>query len=123
MFPPEITLSNLRPDIVAWSQSAKRAILIELTVPWETHIEDAHERKLTRYEELRSSCIANGWQTHLFAIEVGCRGFVSKSVPFFCRQLGFASRETTQLIKHLEQETEKASGWIWLQYVSEHPPG
>ncbi|KAK0153977.1 hypothetical protein N1851_003944 [Merluccius polli] len=34
-FPPEITTTSLRPDIILWSPSVKAVILAELTVPWE----------------------------------------------------------------------------------------
>ncbi|CAC5382484.1 unnamed protein product [Mytilus coruscus] len=44
-FPPQIAVTNQRPDIVIWSASTKQAILLELTVPWEERIEDANERK------------------------------------------------------------------------------
>ena len=27
--------TNLRPDVVIWSQSGEKMILVELTVPWE----------------------------------------------------------------------------------------
>ncbi|XP_076135417.1 GTPase IMAP family member 9-like [Alosa pseudoharengus] len=34
-FPKEITTTNLRPDIILWSATARAVILAELTVPWE----------------------------------------------------------------------------------------
>ena len=44
-FPVEVTHTILRPDIVLWSKSPKLVILIELTVPWEEHIDEAFEFK------------------------------------------------------------------------------
>ena len=38
VFPREIVMTNLRPDIVLSSQKAKTVVMIELTVPWEDHI-------------------------------------------------------------------------------------
>ncbi|KAG5277490.1 hypothetical protein AALO_G00118230 [Alosa alosa] len=37
-FPPEIAATNLRPDLVLWSKSCRRAFIVELTVPWEDAI-------------------------------------------------------------------------------------
>jgi len=33
---PGIVKTNLRPDIVLWSETGKKLIMIKLTVPWET---------------------------------------------------------------------------------------
>ena len=35
VFPPEIAVTRLRPDIVMWSRSTRNLIIIKLTVPWE----------------------------------------------------------------------------------------
>ena len=57
-FPVHIIQTEKRPDIVAWSDSKKTVLLIELTVPWEENREEAHERKKNRYETLR----ADAWK-------------------------------------------------------------
>ena len=41
-FPVHIIQTEKRPDIVAWSNSKKSVLLIELTVPWEENREEAH---------------------------------------------------------------------------------
>lgn len=35
IFPPEITVTNLRPDPILWSRSCQHVFIVELTVPWE----------------------------------------------------------------------------------------
>jgi len=52
IFPPEISTTNLRPDIVLWSGSARIVQLIELTVPWEDAVDEAYERKKLHYAHL-----------------------------------------------------------------------
>ena len=42
---PDVVQTTLRPDIVLWSKTGKKLIVIELTVPWETWCEEAYERK------------------------------------------------------------------------------
>jgi len=42
LFPPSITATDQRPDIVIWSKMVKRVIIIELTVPSEDNIADAN---------------------------------------------------------------------------------
>ena len=46
---PGIVQTNLRPDIIRWSETGKQLIMIELTVPWETRCEEAYERKKAKY--------------------------------------------------------------------------
>ncbi|KAI2663790.1 Nitric oxide reductase transcription regulator NorR1 [Labeo rohita] len=47
-----VVQTSLRPDVVIWSEEAKRIILIEQTVPWEDGCEEALERKATKYKDL-----------------------------------------------------------------------
>ncbi|XP_030621483.1 rano class II histocompatibility antigen, B alpha chain-like [Chanos chanos] len=40
--------------MVIFSDTTKQVIMWKLTVPWEEHMEEAHERKLVKYQELIS---------------------------------------------------------------------
>ena len=44
VFPP-IVETTQRPDILLISEQTKKLVVIELTVPWETRCQEAHERK------------------------------------------------------------------------------
>ena len=83
-FPHHIAVTRQRPDMVLWCDDEKKVLLVELTVPWEGNMEWAHERKLARYVELEKDCRARGWSARTYAVEVGCRGFVGRSVGRFC---------------------------------------
>ncbi|KAK0135804.1 hypothetical protein N1851_028301 [Merluccius polli] len=48
--------------IVLVSESTKQAVLLELTVPWEDRLEEAFERKLSKYAGLVSDCHQAGWK-------------------------------------------------------------
>ena len=78
VFPTDIVTTAQRPDMLVLSRSLKTILLVELTVPWEENMEWAHERKLLRYEQLAQDCKSKGWRCDVFAVEVGCRGFVGK---------------------------------------------
>ena len=73
-FPQDIAPTDLRPDIVMWSTSA--IYLVELTVPYETNIAGAAERKIHRYRELSNVC-RQSHNTSIITLEVGSRGFLS----------------------------------------------
>ena len=55
-FPLDSALTEKRPDIVMWSESSKQLVMVELTVPNETNVVDAHRRKMERYRELLVEC-------------------------------------------------------------------
>jgi hypothetical protein len=42
---PSIVTTNLRHDNILWSESGKKLIMVELTVPWEEAFDGANERK------------------------------------------------------------------------------
>ncbi|MGH0140139.1 UNVERIFIED_CONTAM: hypothetical protein FKN15_010183 [Acipenser sinensis] len=81
IFPPEIATTNLRPDIVLWSGSARLVHLVELTVPWEDAVDEAYERKKLRYAQLATEAEQRGWRVRVYPVEVGCRGFVAHYNP------------------------------------------
>lgn len=48
-FPQHIATTILRPDVVLVSNSTRKLLLLEFTVPWEDLLEEAFEWKLTNY--------------------------------------------------------------------------
>ena len=74
-FPPEVAITTSRPDIALWSVKTRQVVLIELTVPWEERMEDAHQRKRLKYQELVMECQDNRWRAWCMPVEVGCWGF------------------------------------------------
>lgn len=71
MFDHHIAVTTLRPDIVLVSDSSKQVVLLELTVPWEDHLEEACERKFSKYTGLVSGCQPAGWRVKCLPVEVG----------------------------------------------------
>lgn len=117
-FPEIIACTNKRPDVVIWSVSAKTVILIELTVPWEERMEVANELKSTKYAELVKDCEQNGWKVWCLPVEVGCRGFIGKSMWKMCKTLGINGYTRKSLIKNVITAAERSSSWLWLNRES-----
>lgn len=69
VFPPEITTTTLRPDIVLWSPSIKKDHIIKLTVPWDNSVDEAYERKYLRYAELAAEAEQYSWNTEVHPVE------------------------------------------------------
>ena len=82
-FPVHIIQTEKQPDIVAWSDSKKSVLLIELTVSREENWKEAHEWKKNWYETLCADCVEKGWICHVIPFEVGCHGFLGHSVICF----------------------------------------
>ena len=67
-FPASAASTDLRPDLVVWSNSERVMVLAELTVCFETKFADAHQRKSAKYYDLLETCAANGYATSLVMI-------------------------------------------------------
>ena len=113
IFPSHIAITNKRPDLIIWSDSIKRVLLVELTVPWEANLETAYERKREKYEPLRAECEDRGWVCKVLPVEVGCRGYIARSITSYLRGIGLTGREQRKATKELQLAAETASSWIW----------
>ena len=71
LFPFQLALTELHPDILLFSKSSKRAILLELTCPCDKNMENWHCQKLNKYTPLGKVIEKNGWAVDLFANKVG----------------------------------------------------
>ena len=108
--------TSKRPDIVIWSEERKIVHLLELTVPWESNLELAEERKEARYEDLLQQCEEQGWTASHSHLGVGARGYVDKKLlQLFRMEMGFSSTEIKQLRERVQEAAEKASLFIWLK--------
>ena len=112
-FPVHIIQTEKQSDIVAWSDSKKSVLLIELTVLWAENREEAHERKKNRYETLRADCVEKGWICHVIPTEVGYRGFLGHSVILFLSKIGIIGRSLKVASNRLQTTAQYASSWIW----------
>lgn len=114
-FPPEIVVTNLRPDLVLWSKSCRRVFIVELTVPWEEAIDEAFERKRLRYANLAAEAEEKGWNVKVWPVEVGCRGFVANSTTRLLKEVGIRGQAQRKAIKELSAAAERSSHWLWLK--------
>ncbi|XP_061878077.1 uncharacterized protein LOC133630482 [Entelurus aequoreus] len=114
-FPDVVAKTTLRPDIVLTSVASKQVILLELTVPWEDRMEEANERKSAKYSQLVEECRSNGWRAMCRPVEVGCRGFVGKSLCRAYRMLGITGASQRRAMMLATDAAEVASRWLWIR--------
>ena len=79
-FPHHIVPTNLRPDIVWWSDEKRELSLLELTVSYETKVDDARSRKKAKYHDLVVAGRAAGYRVRLITLEVGSRGMLGDAI-------------------------------------------
>jgi len=87
--------------------------MVELTCPSEENFEARHKDKMDKYHDLKVSCINAGWTTHLFAVEVGARGYNAHSLSSCLRCLGLKSRALKNCLEASANEALRTSFWIW----------
>ena len=114
VFPPEILSTSKRPDIVIWSRKSKTVVIGELTCPAEENFQAARLYKEARYEHIHMNASAKGWKVMLKTIEVGARGFVAKTVPYFFRNLGFQRGQVKKICKDVSEISLRCSYHIFL---------
>ena len=113
-FPIHIAFTQLRPDITIFSNVLRKVILIELTCPCEENMESWHSTKINKYLALKTTIESNGWSVELFAVEVGARGYCSKSVLCCLKKLGFNNTLIRNNIKNFSKSSMECSFCIWL---------
>ena len=112
-FPVHIAFTQLRPDITIFSNSLRKVILIELTCPCE-NMESWHCTKINKSSALKTIIESKGWCVELFAVEVGARGYCSRSVLCCFKKLGLNNKLIRNTIKKLSKSSMECSFCIWL---------
>ena len=75
-------------------------------LPWEDRAEVANERKRIKYDELRGECEERGYKVYSLPIEIGCRGFVCKSVWTMCKVVGLQRTDEHDESKEHDEHKE-----------------
>lgn len=76
--PTECSPTNLIPDLCIFWKELRKLVILELSVPFETNISNAHSFKSNKYAPLISDIQGNDFEVSYFAIEIGSRGFISQ---------------------------------------------
>lgn len=112
--PPCIASSSLRPDICLYSVEGKKVCFIELTSPAEENIQLWKIKKRQKYLDLVEEAKSNGFSACCRTIEVGARGFVSKSSLNVFSLLGFSSKQKNDARREISRVAIRCSHFIWI---------
>ncbi|GFN99417.1 polyprotein [Plakobranchus ocellatus] len=103
----------LRPDIVIHSASTQKIIMVELTVPYESRMEEAHAFKEGKYLELTKELKKDGYEDKAVPVEIGAREFVGSSAYGLLSKLSIGGNKRTKALRLLAETAENSSCWIW----------
>ena len=107
--PPHILVTNLRPDLFIVSESLQRAIVVELTCPWDSNIQRSHTYKQEKYAPLVAD-LSQRFSVFHFSIEVSVRGQISKENQSRIRAIVFRCCNTPgKLAGQITKCSSKAS--------------
>ena len=104
--------TRLRPDIVIHSASTQQLIMVELTVPYEKRMEEAHIYKREKYKNLIKELENASYKAVVMPV-VGARGFIASSVYDLLTKLSICGNKRTKALKLLAEKAENSFQWIW----------
>ena len=78
---------------------------MELTCWCEENMESWHGTNINKYLALKTIIESKGWCVELFAVEVGTRGYCSKSVLSCFKKLSFNNKRIRNTIKKLSKSS------------------
>eukprot|EP00884_Botryococcus_braunii_P007337 jgi/Botrbrau1/16604/Bobra.0068s0032.1 len=113
--PHSIVVTALRPDIFTYSASARKCILIELTVPFEDRVFIAAAGKANKYFELQTQIISAGYECELYVVEIGCRGNYAASLHHCLTQLELPRRHARRVCSCATKTALSCSYYIFLK--------
>jgi hypothetical protein len=111
--PSSVHQTSQRPDIVLYSASSRTMVMLELTVPMDRNIVDAHIKKINRYENLHQEITDLNWETYNFAIEVGASGLISSFFKSAMKQLGLSRSKLRQMYDEVSITTLRCTWLLW----------
>ncbi|GFO37666.1 reverse transcriptase [Plakobranchus ocellatus] len=111
--PDVIRKTVLRPDIVIHSASTQQIIMVELTVAYESRMEEAHAFKEGKYLDLTKELKKDGYEAKVMPLEIGARGFVGSSAHGLLSKLSIGGNKRTKALRLLAETAENSSRWIW----------
>ena len=115
LFPPHITHTDLRPDIVIWNDEPRTVCLVELTICFDTRFHEAHSLKQAKYAHLVLSIQqASGYIPELITLEVGSRGPLNpKGFDKLKAYVMAPTKEWTAMLTAIKRTVLMESHKIW----------
>ena len=76
--PPDVLVTAQKPDLFIVDRENKKAIVFELTVPWDNNVDTSHEYKQQKYTPLVND-LSRDYRVEFYCVEVSVRGQLTKA--------------------------------------------
>ena len=107
--PPDILVTNLKPDLFIFNEVSRIAVVFELTCPWDTNIDRSHSYKEEKYAALVSD-LSHNFKVFHFSVEISVRGHITKANKNRLKSLAFKCCDNAkQTTKSLISNASKAA--------------
>ncbi|GFS27987.1 polyprotein [Elysia marginata] len=87
--------------------------MVELTVSYESRMEQAHAYKKEKYLDLTKELEESGYMAKIMPIEIGARGFAGSSAYDLLSKLSISGNKRTKALTLPAKTAENSSRWIW----------
>ncbi|GFO02286.1 reverse transcriptase [Plakobranchus ocellatus] len=87
--------------------------MVELTVPYESRMEEARAFKEGKYMDLTKELKKDRYEAKVMPVEIGARGFVGSSAYGLLSKLSIGGNKRTKALRLLSETAESSSRWIW----------
>ena len=115
MFPKHIAATTMRPDLVLYSNSKRIQKIFELTCLMEENFAFRNIEKTSKYADPVTAFVSSGWNTYLFAVKVGARGFESVSLRNWFAKLGIYGKHLREAFDESASVSSRSSFWILIK--------
>ncbi|GFN87611.1 reverse transcriptase [Plakobranchus ocellatus] len=87
--------------------------MVELIVPYESRMEEAHAFKEGKYLDLTKELKKDGYEAKVMPVEIGARGFMGSSAYRLLSKLSICGNKRTKALRLLAETAENSYPWIW----------
>ena len=107
--PPDLLVTNLKPDLFIFNEVSRFAVVFELTCPWDANIERSHSYKEEKYAALVAD-LSRNYKVFHFSVEISVRGHVTKANKNRLKSLAYkCCNNAKQTTKSLINSASKAA--------------
>ena len=88
VIPPDILVTNLKPDLFIVNILSREIVFFELTCPWDSNVQRSHDYKEEKYAPLVAD-LSRDFRVYNYSVEISARGQVTKPNRARIKSLAF----------------------------------
>ncbi|GFN80235.1 reverse transcriptase [Plakobranchus ocellatus] len=87
--------------------------MVELTVPYESRMEEALALTEGKYLDMTKDLIKDGYEAKVMSVEIGASGFMGSSAYGLLSKLSICGNKRTKALRILAETADNSPRWIW----------